>query len=110
MDDCPLMMAAIAQQSSRVLSCRSCRCKLTISSPAIESRVACDHYDDGLMEDFGSLADFFCDGGESTEIFSSAKAAIDAGWDFVEEHLGDVYDMSSSASSLFFPRSLGTEL
>jgi hypothetical protein len=32
-----------------------------------ESRVACDHYDDGLMEDFGSLADFFCDGGESTE-------------------------------------------
>ena len=44
---------------------------------------ACDHYDDGLMEDFGSLADFFCDGGESTEIFSSAKAAIDAGWDFV---------------------------
>jgi hypothetical protein len=30
------------------------------------------------MEDFGSLADFLCDGGESTEIFSSAKAAIDA--------------------------------
>jgi len=55
-----------------------------------------------LMEDFGSLADFFCDGGESTEIFSSAKAAIDAGWDFVEEHLGDAYDMSSSSASSFF--------
>jgi hypothetical protein len=49
-------MAALALMTAMVIW------KLIFNSPAIEMRLQGDPYDDGLMDDFGPLAEHFYDG------------------------------------------------
>ena len=59
--------------------------KLSFSSPAIESRVQDDPYDDRLMGDFGILAELFYNGETQDQLHKSQQKAVEAAWSFARQ-------------------------
>eukprot|EP00415_Alexandrium_ostenfeldii_P001426 UN1426 len=74
--------------------------KLTLSSPAIEDRVEGDPYDDGLMDDFGSLAKYFYHGEKIIKLCSSFQSAVKAAWPYVDEGIDSDVDEKSFQKEL----------
>ena len=64
--------------------------KLTLSSPAIKSRVEGDPYDDCLIHDFGALEEHFYTGDDKCELHSTVALAVKSAWDFASSCLHDL--------------------
>jgi hypothetical protein len=68
--------------------------ELTLSSPAVESRVEGDPYDD--------LAELFYTGDKMSEIYSPLKLAVNAGLAFGQTHLDEHFRDNSVVSCCFY--------
>jgi len=61
--------------------------KLTLRSPAVEHHRDLDPYDDGDMDEFGELCDFW--DGKQVTVHRSFSAAVSAGWAAVRKYVDD---------------------